>query len=44
MKDYELDSLIELHWQYTLKVSELLYKEAFRHGFKHGYDKRKEEE
>lgn len=32
----ELDELIEAHWQYTRKIMELMYKEAFRHGYKHG--------
>lgn len=36
--------LADEHWEYTSKVMELMYKEAFQHGFKHGYDQRKEEE
>lgn len=34
----EIDELIEEHWQYTLKVAELLYKEAMKHGIKHGIE------
>jgi hypothetical protein len=33
-----IDDLVDEHWQYTKEIMELMYKKAFIHGYKHGYD------
>lgn len=32
----QLKELIAEHWLYTQKIMEMMYKNAFRHGYKHG--------
>lgn len=36
MTDKELDKMIDSHWDYVGGISKRMYKDAFRHGFKHG--------
>lgn len=32
----EIEELAKEHWEYTRKICELMYLEAFKHGYKHG--------
>jgi hypothetical protein len=38
MNEKEIDALVEQHWEYTRKIMELMYKEAMKHGIKHGIE------
>jgi len=37
---HEAERLAKKHWKYTQKVMELMYLEAFKHGFKHGSERK----
>ena len=39
-KPSDLDKLAKEHWEYTEKIGRMLYIEAFKHGYKHGKDRR----
>jgi hypothetical protein len=37
------DELIDAHWEYVRGICEKMYKDAFRHGLKHGREEKKED-
>lgn len=38
MNRKQFNRLVNQHWNYTKKIAELMYKEAFKHGYKHGQE------
>ena len=44
VKKKELEEMIDDHWDCVSSICERMYKDAFRHGYGHGWEDAKEEE